>query len=201
MGKRRREPRVTFMSRFARGRRLDRNPLRRASDRAETVLLTLLVAVFLVGAPLVAQASAARVHATAERTALAQQASRHQVTATVEEAPLVPPDSGNVNTAAEVRWTAANGNAETGWTSVPFGTQVGAKVLVWATQGGQLTSPPMLGSQVKDLTILAGAAGASAVAALLALCGLLVRWSLNRRRMAAWDVDWRTTAPRWTTRR
>jgi hypothetical protein len=192
---------VTFVSRFARGRRLDRNPLRRASDRAETVVLTLLVVAFLVGAPLAALASGARVHAIAERTALAQQASRHQVMATVEEAPLMPPDAGNVATAAELRWTAANGKAETGWTSVPLGTQVGAKVRVWATQGGQLTSQPLLGSQVKDLTILGGTAGAGAVAALLALCGITVRWSLNRRRMAAWDVDWRTTGPRWTTRR
>jgi hypothetical protein len=189
------------MSRFARGCRLDRNPVRRASDRAETLVLTLLVAAFLVGAPLAALASGAGVHATAERTALAQQASRHQVTATVEVTPMVPPDSGNVNTAAEVRWTAANGKAGTGWTSVPLGTQVGAKVRVWATQGGQLTSPPLLASQVEDLTVLGGAAGAGALAALLALCGVLVRWSLNRRRMAAWDVEWRTTGPRWTTRR
>jgi len=192
---------MTFASRFARGRRLDRNPLRRASDRAETVVLTLLMVAFLAGAPLAALASGAQVHARAERTALAQQASRHQVAATVEEVPLVPPNSGNVGTAAQVRWTAANGKAGTGWTSVPLGTAVGAKVSVWATPGGQLTSPPLTGSQVKDLTILGGAAGVGAVAALLALCGLTVRWSLDRRRMAAWDVDWRTTGPRWTTRR
>jgi hypothetical protein len=189
------------MSRFARGRRLDRNPLRRASDRAETVVLALLVAAFLIGAPLAALASVAQVHALAERTALAQQASRYQLTATVEIAPLVPPDSGNVNADALVRWTAANGTAETGWTSVPVGSQVGDKVRVWATQGGQLTSQPLLGSQVEDLTILGGAAGVGVVGALLAVCGLLVRRSLNRRRMAAWDDEWRTTGPRWTTRR
>lgn len=202
MGKRRREPRMTFVSRFARGRRLDRNPLRRASDRAETVVLMLLMVTFLVGAPVAALASGARVHAMAQQAKIVQQAARHQVTATVVEAPTVPPpESGNVDTAAQVRWTAASAMAMTGWTTVPLGTQVGQKVRVWATQSGQLASPPLTGVQVKDLTILGRAAGAGAVAALLALCGLLVRSSLNRRRMAAWDVAWRTTGPRWTTRR
>jgi hypothetical protein len=38
-------PRVTLTSRLVRGRRFDRNPLRRASDRAETVVLIMLVVV------------------------------------------------------------------------------------------------------------------------------------------------------------
>jgi hypothetical protein len=193
---------MTFMSRFARGRRLDRNPLRRASDRAETVVLTLLLVAFLVGAPLAALASGARVHAIAQQEELAQQASRHQVTATVVNPPTTDAvESGNPDTVTEVRWAASDGRSLTGQAAVPTGTQTGTRVPVWTTRGGQLVGPPLAESQVKDMTILAGTTGVIAVAAVLGLCGLLVRWSLNRRRMAAWDVDWRTTGPRWTTRR
>jgi hypothetical protein len=46
---------------------------------------------------------------------------------------------------------------------------------------------------VTELTVLGEVSGAAVVAALLGLCGLLARWSINRRRMASWDVDWRET--------
>jgi len=37
-------------------------------------------------------------------------------------------------------------------------------------------------------------------AGVLALAAALIRWVLNKRRMAAWDADWHATGPRWTTR-
>jgi hypothetical protein len=54
MGGRQRKPRSTPAGRFIRGRRLDRNPLRRPSDRTETLLLILLAVTFLVAAPFAA---------------------------------------------------------------------------------------------------------------------------------------------------
>jgi hypothetical protein len=190
------------MSRFMRGRRLDRNPLRRVSDRAETVALMLLVAAFLVGAPLAALASGARVHAMAQRAEVSQQASRHQVMATVVNAPTaVAVDSGNLDSVIQVRWMAPDGRTVTGQVIAATGTQAGAKVPVWTTSGGQVVGPPLIDSQVTALTTLGEVFGAIASAVLLALVGLLVRRSLNRRRMASWDVDWRATGPRWTTRR
>ena len=38
------------LGRWLRGRRIDRNPLRRGSDRAQTAMLGLLLAAFLAGA-------------------------------------------------------------------------------------------------------------------------------------------------------
>jgi hypothetical protein len=32
------------------------------------------------------------------------------------------------------------------------------------------------------------------------MVGVLARWSLDRRRMDAWEADWQSTGPRWTTR-
>jgi hypothetical protein len=28
----------------------------------------------------------------------------------------------------------------------------------------------------------------------------VTRWTLDKRRIAAWDAEWRSTGPRWTTR-
>ena len=55
---------------------------------------------------------------------------------------------------------------------VPAYTSAGAKVRVWTTRDGQLTSPPMSESQVAYLAELGEIAGAAAVAVLLALVGV-----------------------------
>src|SRR5690348_18243309 len=54
-----------WLARLLRGRRLDRNPLRRGSDRAETVVLGVLLAAFLAAAPFAAHAAWALGHASA----------------------------------------------------------------------------------------------------------------------------------------
>jgi hypothetical protein len=88
----------------------------------------------------------------------------------------------------------------TGLVPVIEGMVVGARVSVWATQDGQLTGPPVGNSQVIARTVVGAVSGVTAVAVALALAGLLVRLSLNRRRMAGWEADWRAVGPRWTTR-
>ena len=74
--------RTSWLARLLRGRRLDRNPLRRRSDRAETIVLGALLAGFLAAAPFAAHAAGAWGHDSAVRDAQAQRASLVQVTAT-----------------------------------------------------------------------------------------------------------------------
>jgi hypothetical protein len=201
MGSKERKPRTTLTGRFVCGRRFDRNPLRRAADRAETIVLALLVVAFLVGAPLAALAAGAWAHTTAERAQLAQAASRRQVTAVVLTTPAMPKiGSGDMASVTPARWTAPDGTVVTGEMPVPVGTRAGATVSVWTTRDGQLTSHPISDSQVASLADLGEIAGAAAVALLLALVGVVARRSLDKRRMAAWDADWQSTGPRWTTR-
>lgn len=198
---RQRRPGSTPAGRFVRGLRLDDNPLRRASDRAETLVLIVLAAVFLVCAPLVAPAAGAWAHAAAQRAALAQAASWTQVTAVVVTKPT-PPVVGYQDSmaTAQARWTAPNGVVVTHAVPVRAGTTAGAKVSVWTTRDGWPTAPPLTGSQVANLTGLAEFAGVAGLAMALALPGALARWWLNRRRLAGWDADWQATEPRWTTR-
>jgi hypothetical protein len=54
------------LARLIRGRRLDRNPLRRGSDRAETVALGALLAAFLTIAPLGQAQLVSRAHLAEE---------------------------------------------------------------------------------------------------------------------------------------
>jgi hypothetical protein len=74
------------MSRLLRGRRFDRNALRRGSDRAETVVLGMLLAAFLAGAPFAAHTAGSWTYAASTREAQAQRAALHQVPATLLQA-------------------------------------------------------------------------------------------------------------------
>jgi hypothetical protein len=126
VGSRQLKPRATLTGRFVSGRRLDRNPLRRTSDRAESLVLLLLVVGFLVTAPLAALASGGWTHAMAQRAELAQAASRRQVTAVVLTAAALPrAGSGSLVADVQARWTAPDGTVATGQVPVPVGTAAG----------------------------------------------------------------------------
>jgi hypothetical protein len=199
MGSKRQNVRVTRLGRFVRGRRPDRNPLRRASDRAETAVLALLVIAFLAAAPFVAQASSGYAYSKAHHAQLSEEASWHQVPARVLK--VVSSGSGEYTASeAQARWTAPDGKVITSEIPVPLNTPAGAIVQEWVTSDGQLTDAPLLNAQVSDSAYFAGVFGVIALATVLAIIGLLACRELNKRRMAAWDAEWRATGPHWTTR-
>jgi hypothetical protein len=203
VGARQRTVRVTRLGRFVRGRRPDRNPLRRASDRVETAVLAMLVIAFLAAAPFAAQAAGAWAHARAHKAQLTEQASWHQVPARVLKVTTGVQGGGGyawLGSQAEARWTAPDGKVITGEIPVAPGTATGTTVRLWTTKEGKITDPPLQDSQVADDALLAGTISVIALATLLAITCMLARHVLDRRRMAAWDAEWRATGPRWTTR-
>lgn len=202
MNVRQRKPRVTWLGRFWRGRRPDRNPLRRASDRAESAVLAVCAAAFLLGAPFAAMATGAWAHGAAERQQAVQQASRHQVPAIVLNTPRPPAieDSTAQPPEAKARWTAPDGTAVTAEVPVPYGTRAGATVRIWVTRDGAPTQAPLLDSQVFGQAGLAETGAVMALALVLGVTGAAARRALDKRRMAAWSAEWRAAGPRWTTR-
>ncbi len=201
MGRRQRTPRTTRAGRLVRRWRLDRNPLRRAADRVETIVLALLVVAFLAGAPFAAAFSSAWARASAQRAELASQASEYQVTAVVLTPPATPKaGAGQHVPQAQARWTAPDGRAVTGEIPVSVSTEVSAKVQIWTTRDGRLSSPPMADTQVAANVVFGGVVGVLAAVALLALSVAVARWWLDKRRLAAWGAEWRA-GPRWATRR
>ena len=193
------QPRVTRLGRFVRGRRFDRNPLRRATDRVETVVLALLVAAFLIGAPFVAGAAGAWIHGMARQEQLAQEASRSPATAVVLSVATSPVGGGALALEAQARWRAPGGQEVTHEVPVPSGTVAGAKVQVWTDRAGDFTGAPLSDSQVAQQTTIAEVTGVAAAAVASALAAALALWTINKRRMADWDADWHATGPRWTT--
>jgi hypothetical protein len=194
------KPHVTRLGEFVRRWRFDRNPLRRATDRIETAVLLLLVAAFLIGTPFAALATGSWMHGMARQAQLAQEASRRPVTAVVLAVTPALADGQQFLPQAQARWTAPNGQVVTHEVPVPPDTVVGAKLTVWSDLTGDSTTAPLLDSQVAGQTMIGQALGVVVSVSVLTVAGGAALWTLNKRRMAAWDADWRATGPRWTTR-
>ncbi len=190
------------MARLARGLWPDGNPLRRAADRAEAVLVGALAALFLIGSPVAAVVAwhwAAAAGRHAERIELAH---RYKVPAVLLQrvpAPAYTP-YGVVITPVRARWTAPDGARLTGLVNAATGAP-GTRVTVWTDRSGNLVSAPLLESQVVHQAAYAATSAAVVLWAVLLVSWVVASSVLNSRKMAAWDADWKVTGPLWTSRR
>lgn len=195
--------RACWLARFLRGLRLDRNPLRRGSDRAETAIVVTLLAVFLAVSPFAAIAAGHWAHAAGLREQRAQLAAWHQVRAVLEK--NAPRDAfsgyGPSGVSVLARWTGPDGSQHTGYVSVPSGMRAGTTVNTWTDSAGRPSGPPLQTAQVADRAALAVMLAPLVPAILLLAVWKLARRALDRRRSAGWDADWRNTGPQWTNSR
>lgn len=196
MNSRQRRPGAGRLGRFWRGVRPDRNPLRRVSDRVETAVLAVLAVALLAGAPFAAMAAGSWARTAAEHLQAQQRSTRQVVPAVVLKA---PPATAIEGRSAQARWTAPDGSTVTSDIPAPYNTRAGATVPVWVTRDGTPAQPPLLDSQVSSLAQLAEAGAVVMLTVTLTVTGVLARRSLDKRRIAAWDAEWRS-GPRWTTR-
>lgn len=194
-----RPPRSTWIGRFLRGRVPDRNPLRRRTDRVETAVLAGLLAVMSVTAPFLATVASGWENAASLRQLRVQQATCHQVKATVLD--NAQDDGGYpvVIAEAHLRWTVPDGKTITELLRVPVGSQAGTVIWMWINQSGQPITP-LLRTQIPERNDFAAMVAVGGLGTVLLAAGLTVRRALNRRRMCAWAVDWMVTEPRWNTR-
>lgn len=186
--------------------RLDTNPLRRSLDRIETVVMAGLMALFLAAAPLcwmsagrwVHQAGVAEQHAQRSWREIpgivlrgASQRSRRMMA-------RMPSDA---TTQALTAWTGTDGRRRTGEVTVPLGTMTGARVPVWVTPSGRVTSPPLTPAQLSRRVVGIQLLVLTSLAAVLVIAARLVRGRLNRHRLAAWELQWALVGPRWSRHR
>ena len=186
-------------TRLARRLGLDGNPLRRRTDKIAASFVALLLAMFLIGAPVL---SIAAIGWAGRTGATEQQAARswHKVSAVLQQA--APSFRREVLGYSQVqaRWTAPDGRVRAGAIPVSAGLAAGHKVPLWVDGAGLPTgAPPSHGA------VLAREATAGVVAAValgIALLGLASagQWVLDRRRLADWEAAWSTVGPRWTRR-
>lgn len=199
-----RASRTTWSLTVLRGLFPDRNPLRRAADRLESAAVAALIVVFLAGAPLAGLAVGHWAYSAAARTAQSQGAAWHQVAAVVLE--TVPKPAANPYGAADLAqvpasWIAPDGTPHTGQVTAAAGTTKGSAVQIWTDRSGRQTGPPLQPPQVVDQATLAGVMAVLGVAFGLVVLGVLIRRTLDRRRLAAWAAAWDATGPLWTNYR
>ncbi|MGH3245432.1 MAG: Rv1733c family protein [Trebonia sp.] len=189
---------VCWLFRAIRGARLDRNPLRRGTDRLEACLLVGLFVALAAATPFAARLADHASYASALHTRQEQLATRHQVRAVLTaDAGEAGGYSLNAFVLTPATWTSVAGVHRSGEVPADPGSRKGTAVTVWTAANGYLDSPPLTvpeaASQGEATGI--GVVVAAVVACLAGACG--IRQLLNSRRMAAWDADWLATAPTW----
>lgn len=192
-------PTMTW-TRLTRALGSDHNPLRRRSDLMAAWLAPAAIAAFLILGPLVAAGAIALAHAG--NTAARQAGHRlHPVPAVVlRSAPGPMFTDGGANswlTWTPARWTAG-GKAHEGLIPAVSGTSAGATVAVWLDHSGHVRTPPLTRAQASNRVLIAAAAALAVLAVAVAGLGAFGRSVLNRRRIAAWEAEWRLVGPRWS---
>lgn len=202
MGRKRAISRNSWLARFARGMRLDRNPVRRTSDKVETFLITGSIVAAAAVAPFVIPAAAGASHAAAVRSQGIQRTTRHEIKAQLLQRAADGGDgySSATQVLARAEWRAPDGAIRFGVVTAPGGAPKGTLVAIWIDARGNLTGPPLDAGQVAGQSDLAGAAAAGGLALLLLTETVAIRRILDRRRMKDWDAEWAVTEPHWTRR-
>ena len=183
----------------------DRNPLRRGTDRVEAVLRLVLVILLVVVIPAAAVAAGRWADRQALRQAQAERTADHQVTAVLlENAPATgaPDPYTSVQTAwVRARWQPPGQPPRTGEVMAVVGARQGSTVRTWIDRSGAVADPPM------EHRVIAGyicfAVMITCVLSWLVLLAavLLVRRVLDRRRLNAWEAEWRAGGPLWSGHR
>lgn len=173
-----------------------RSPLRRRWDRAEAVILGGLLTAFVVGGTLAALIAGRWAYDGASHARRAELAALRQVPAvlltTASQQPV------GFYASAEAWWRTPNGIRHTGEVDALAGSPAGTTIKVWVDTGGRLAGPPMQRSQVQGQEVLASMLAVMAVALVLWGVGLAAYRVADRRRMAAWDEEWRAVGPKWS---
>jgi len=194
--------RTGWLTRLARRLWMGNNRLRRRVDRIEAWITGGLIAAFLVGAPLSWIAAGRWAHQGGLREQRAQQ-SWHQVPAVVLKTVPTQPQlqfglPWNTVVLVLARWAGPGGRDRVGEAPVKSGTSAGRTVRVWVDRSGRSTGPPILHAELVKRVIGAETLAPPALAVLLLSLAGVVRWMLDRRRLAGWEADWASIGPRWT---
>jgi hypothetical protein len=188
----------SWLARTFRGRRLDRNPLRRRSDRAETALGIVLVVAFAVAAPFTMRATAVATYSFAQHARATAMATRQEVTAVTLQA---APPKGEAQSWVNATWTAPDGRRRTGQVLAGDGALKGSTERIWVSRSGDQAPPPLPAAEAPQLAILAAAGAGLGLAVFLLIVGTAIKHALYRRRMATWDAQWAAVEPRWNRQR
>jgi hypothetical protein len=183
----------------------DRNPLRRGTDRIQAALRLVTVLVLVAGVPAAAVAAGRQADHLALNRAHAQQATDRLVTAVLlQNAPAsgVPDPYTDVQAVwVQARWQPPGQPPRTGQVLAVAGARQGSAVQTWIDSSGAVTAPPMDHRDITGDVCVAVVATCLVSWLLLLASGALARRALDRRRLRAWEAEWRASGPLWSGRR
>ena len=193
------------LARLARWLGFDRNPLRRDTDRVEAALRLVMIILVVLAVPAASVATGRWAYHYALSQAQAQMAVNHQVTAVLlRDAPAtgVPDPYTSVETTwVPARWQPPGQPPRTGEVLAVAGAHKGSTVRTWIDPSGAVTDPPLDHRAVVGDVWLAVTATLLVSGLLLLAAGALTRRVLERRRLRAWEAEWRASGPLWSGHR
>ncbi len=195
----------TRIARMARWLGFDRTPLRRGTDRVEAVLRLVLIILLVAVIPAAAVAVGRWADHQALHRAQLERATDRLVTAVLlENAPASgwPDPYTSVQTAwVRARWQPPGQPPRTGDVQAPVGARTGSTVRTWIDPSGAVTDPPTDRRAIVGYVFLAVMATCQVSWLVLLVAVLLVRRALDRRRLNAWEAEWRASGPLWSGHR
>ena len=193
------------LARLARWLGIDRNPLRRGIDRVEAALRLVMILLAVVAVPAAAVAAGRWADHYGLHQAQAQRAANHQVTAVLlEDAPAagLPNPYTNVRTSwVSARYQPPGQPPRTGEVLAMTGALKGSTVRTWIDPSGAVTDPPLSHRIIVGNVWVAVMSTCLMSWLLLLAAGVLVRRVLDRRRLRAWEAEWRASGPLWSGHR
>jgi hypothetical protein len=195
----------TRLARLTRWLGFDHNPLRRSTDRVEAALRLVMIILVAVAVPAAAVAAGRWADHYALHRAQVQRAVNHQVTAVLlRDAPAtgIPDPYTSVQTTwVQARWQPPGQPLRTGEVLAVVGARKGSSVRTWIDPSGAVTDPPVDHRVVVGNVWLAVMMTCLVSWVLLLAAGMLARRALDRRRLRAWEAEWRASGPQWSGRR
>ena len=193
------------LARTARWLGFDRNPLRRGTDRIEAAMRLVLVVLLVAAVPAAAVLAGQRADRLALNRAHAQRAADHLVTAVLmEQAPATgspDPYTSVQTTWVPARWQPPGLPPQTGDVLAAAGARKGSTVPIWTGPSGEVTDPPLDHRDIVGDVCVAVIATCLISWLVLLASGALALRALDRRRLSAWDAEWRASGPLWSGRR
>jgi hypothetical protein len=165
-----------------------RNPLVRATDRLELLIVVLGISVVLLAGAF-AGALGTAVHEARSRVYVAQAQSRHTVIArAIDDSTTVLGADDNTTTRVNARWQA-DGIEHTGSFTLNDAVKTGDPLRIWVDRNGNRVDAPTPTSQAGVDALCVAYSAWQTVA--LAAAGLIYwgRSRLERRRDSAWERD------------
>jgi hypothetical protein len=191
---------------------LDRNPLRRTSDRVEAWVTVLLMAALVTVVPYAAWRAGRADHAAGVNTERVERKHRFRSEAVLLPDPRAEPVAvrpPNVVPATRTayprvrkpaRWTGADGAEHYGTVAVAVPGEPGTRVPVWVDDRGRLADQPRQRVETLTDSVAVAVLTAGALVGLLVAVRILMCRLLDARRLTQWQDAWWRCEPRWSGR-